>query len=287
MQIKQALKLAIEKCTSSPTPQLDARILLCHVLSLTHEQLIIKYDDLLTASQIGVFFSLVERRAALEPIAYITGNQEFYGLSFTVDKNVLIPRPDTELLVQNVIDDYKTNYDGQKNDGQKIKILELGTGSGAICISIAKELSFADIIAVDISDKALHIAKINAASHEVISRINFIQSDWYDNVPKITFDYIISNPPYIAFNEQIHMSPSTILFEPSLALYALGGGLASYIDIIAQAKQFLKIKGKIFLEIGFDQGNKVGEILKDCGFNDIKIKQDIAGHDRLIMAKTI
>jgi release factor glutamine methyltransferase len=280
MQIKEAIKLAIEKFQNSATASLDARILLCKVLSLSYEQLLIKYNDILSENEIKQFFNFVERRAAMEPVAYIVGMQEFYGRDFIVNKNVLIPRPETELLIESLIENYNAHH-----LGKNIKILELGTGSGAISVSIASELRMTDILAVDISRKALDIAEINAHNHHVNKQINFIQSNWFSNVLADKFDYIISNPPYIAYNEQSDMALSTRLFEPSLALYAKDDGFASYIAIINSASSYLKDGGKIFFEIGYKQGSKVVEILKNCGFVDIVTKRDLAGHDRVIIAR--
>ena len=188
MQIKQALIIAAEKCQNSSTPNLDARVILCKVLSLSYEQLLIKYNDLLSKLEEEQFFSLLERRVSMEPIAYIVGKQEFYGRDFVVDKNVLIPRPETELLVESIIEDYNTHY-----LGKDIKILELGTGSGAIAVTIAKEILMAEILAIDISQGALSVAQINAHKANVSSKMTFVQSDWFRNIPECKYDYIVSN----------------------------------------------------------------------------------------------
>jgi release factor glutamine methyltransferase len=281
VQIKQALIIAAEKCQNSSTPNLDARVILCKVLSLSYEQLLIKYNDLLSALEEEQFFSLLERRVSMEPIAYIVGKQEFYGRDFIVDKSVLIPRPETELLVDSIIEDYNARHLG--ND---IKILELGTGSGAISVTIANEILMADILAVDISQEALNVAKINAHKHNVSRQMKFIQSDWFSNIPECRYDYIVSNPPYIAYHEKsCVVSSSTILFEPDLALYANDDGLSAYKAIINSASTYLKPGGKLFFEIGYNQRDKVLDILKEYDFTDVVTKRDMSGHNRVLIAK--
>ena len=279
MEIKQALILAAGKCQNSSTPNLDARVILCKVLSLSYEQLLVRYDNVLSALEEKEFLRLVDRRLSMEPIAYIIGKQEFYGRDFVVDKSVLIPRPETELLVDSIIEDYNIHH-LDKN----IKILELGTGSGAISVSIANEILGAEIFAVDISSEALKIAKINAYNHKVNEKIKFIQSDWFSNVGEGRYDYIISNPPYIDYNEK-SVATGTRLFEPKLALYANDNGLAAYKTIINSASSYLKDGGKLLFEIGYKQRDKVLDILRECGFTDIFTKKDLAGHDRVIIAQ--
>ena len=280
MQIKQALTIAAQKCQNSSTPNLDARVILCKILLLSHEQLLIKYNDLLSELEEEQFFSLLERRVSMEPIAYIVGKQEFYGRDFVVDKNVLIPRPETELLVESIIEDYNTHY-----LGKDIKILELGTGSGALAVTIAKEILMAEILAIDISQGALSVAQINAHKHNVSSKITFVQSDWFRNIPECRYDYIVSNPPYIAYHEKSFVSRGTILFEPDLALYANDDGLSAYKAIIKSTSTYLKPGGKLFFEIGYNQRDKVLDILKEYDFTEVVTKRDIAGHNRVLVAK--
>jgi release factor glutamine methyltransferase len=279
MEIKQALILAAGKCQNSSTPNLDARVILCKVLSLSYEQLLVRYDNVLSALEEKEFLRLVDRRVSMEPIAYIMGKQEFYGRDFVVDKSVLIPRPETELLVDSIIEDYNIHH-LDKN----IKILELGAGSGAISVSIANEILRAEIFAVDISSEALKIAKINAYNHKVNEKIKFIQSDWFSNVGEGRYDYIVSNPPYIDYNEK-SVATGTRLFEPKLALYANDNGLAAYKTIINSASSYLKDGGKLLFEIGYKQRDKVLDILRECGFTDILTKKDLAGHDRVVIAQ--
>ena len=279
MQIKQALIIAAEKCKNSPTPNLDARVILCKLLSSSYEQLLVRYDDVLSALEENEFLRLVERRVLMEPTAYIVGKQEFYGRDFVVDKSVLIPRPETELLVDSIIEDYNIRH-----LGKDIRILELGTGSGAIAVSIANEVPKVDILAVDISSDALEIAKINAYNHNVSEKVKFTQSDWFSNIAKDRYDYIVSNPPYVAYTEKSYVSPGTF-FEPECALYADDNGFAAYKSIIGSASSYLNDGGGIFFEIGYKQRDRILDILRECGFTDIFTKKDLAGHDRVVIAR--
>lgn len=280
MQVRDALKLSVEKFKESPTPSLDARLLLAYAMDCTQEELLINYDQELQKNVENFFLTLVERRAKHEPIAYILKKQEFYGLEFTVNKHVLIPRPETELIIDVLKEDT-----AKKPKNSVIEILDLGTGSGAISISLAKEIASTHITAADISDEAIKVAKSNILKHQVQTQVSLIKSDWYSSVGTgKKFDYIVSNPPYICRSEIYQMSKETINFEPELALYADNGGLASYQAIINNARNFLKNNGKIVFEIGSSQKNKILHLLKSAGFKNALIKQDLSGLDRVIIA---
>lgn len=280
MQIRDALKLSVEKFKESPTPSLDARLLLAYAMNYTQEELLINYDQELKQVDEVRFLELVERRAKHEPIAYILGKQEFYGLEFTVNKHVLIPRPETELIIDILKEDAT-----KKSKNQTIEILDLGAGSGAISVCLAKEIFSANITAAEISDAAIKVAESNILKHQVQTQVNIIKSDWFSGVEKgKKYDYIISNPPYICRSEIYQMSKETIDFEPELALYADNGGLSSYQAIIRNAHNFLKKDGKIIFEIGSSQKNKILDLLKSAGIKNSLVKQDLSGLDRVIVA---
>ncbi|MBN8512238.1 MAG: peptide chain release factor N(5)-glutamine methyltransferase [Rickettsiales bacterium] len=280
MQIKEILKVALKKLPDSSTPNLDARILLAYCAGISQEQLLLQYNDHIDKKTISCFFELIERRSKHEPIAYLVGKQEFYGLEFEVNNNVLIPRPDTELLVETVISDCHSlsanNY---------IDILDLGTGSGAIAIALAKNLPKARITATDISLNALEIAKKNSNKHNVESQIQFLQGNWFLAIKGADkkFDYIVSNPPYIAENEKNFMTSST-LYEPKISLFAEDKGLNAYIKIIEMASNYLKQGAKLVLEIGFLQNAQVVTLLTQAGYNSIKMVKDLSGHNRTVIA---
>ncbi|MDG1436594.1 MAG: peptide chain release factor N(5)-glutamine methyltransferase [Rickettsiaceae bacterium] len=280
MYIKEALELASNELKKSSTPSLDARLLLGFAINMTHEQLLLNYNKPLSKAEQNIFLQLVSRRQAMEPIAYILGKQEFYGLDFVVNENVLIPRPDTELLIDVMLDDYKKNF-----RNKEVSILELGSGSGAISITLAKEISSAKITALDISEKALEVSRQNAEIYNVSNKIEFIQSNWYGALETNYYDYIISNPPYISFQEQDEMSEETILFEPEIALYAQDDGLCDYKIIIAAAHQYLKPKGKLLLEMGYTQKDSLSYVLKQNNFNTLNVYNDLSDHARVIVAE--
>ncbi|MFK7973617.1 MAG: peptide chain release factor N(5)-glutamine methyltransferase [Rickettsiaceae bacterium] len=278
MQIQKVLSVASARLTDSTTPALDSRILLSYILNISREQLLMRYSEELDHKVCQAFWDLVQRRLNKEPIAYIIGKQEFYGREYCVNKHVLIPRPETELLIDKLIIDYAAYHSTSRVD-----ILELGVGSGAISISIATEIPKANIIATDICAKALKVAMQNVTYHNVGNRVKLIQSNWYKEVPDMKCDYIVSNPPYIANTEKDLVCLQTDLFEPKIALYAEEDGLSEYKLILKTAKHYLKQGGRLLLEIGCNQAHQVQNIALLNGFNDICLHQDLAGHDRLII----
>lgn len=214
--------------------------------------------------------SFLEERKQNKPLAYIVGNQEFYGYTFNVNQDVLIPRPETEELVCLV----KNNILGKE------RVLDIGTGSGAIAIVLAKETN-AVVTAVDISKKALKVAKENAKRLD--AKVDFVCSDLFENLDGQVFDIIVSNPPYISENEYENLEKDVKDFEPKLALVANDNGFEIYERIISQAKNHLSENGKIFFEIGFSQAEKIKKLLEK-DFENIKIFKDLEGKDRMVMA---
>lgn len=280
MQVREALKLATKKFMESSTPSLDARLLLAHALNYSQEKLLINYDKELEQDIETRFFEFVARREEQEPIAYILGRQEFYGLEFAVNKHVLIPRPETELIIDILKEDST-----RKGQNDNIDILELGIGSGAVSVCLAKEILLANITAAEVSDQAIEIAQSNVSRHKVQNQVKILKSDWYSALDKgEKYDYIVSNPPYICRSEIYQMSKETIDFEPDLALYADNEGLSSYQAIIQNAKNFLKNDGKLVFEIGYSQKNMILDLLKRAGFENTSVKQDLSGLDRIIVA---
>ncbi|MFK7967821.1 MAG: peptide chain release factor N(5)-glutamine methyltransferase [Rickettsiaceae bacterium] len=279
MLIKEALSLATEKLESFSSKQLEARILLSYALNITQETLLINYNKEITEDEKLNFFKYIERRKSFEPIAYILEKKEFYGMDFFVDQNVLIPRPDTETIVDEVILEYNKNF-----PDKEITILDLGTGSGAIAVSLATVIPLSKITATDVSDEVLKIATKNAISNSIAAQIEFIQSNWYSNLSNNKFDFIVSNPPYINSADKSYMSQETLLYEPQDALFADDNGLINYSEIISGAISFLNLGGKIFLEIGFNQSKAVVSILEKYHFTEITIVQDLSGQDRIIKA---
>ncbi len=261
-------------------PHLEAEILLSHALKLKRIELYIKHDKELNESELASYKTLILRRAKKEPSAYIIGNKAFMSLDFIVSPAVLIPRPETEHLVEAVIDYSKTvEY--------PINILDIGTGSGAIAISLANYIKNATVMAIDISNDSLLIAKQNAKKHEVESRITFLQSDLYSNIPSLNkFDVIVSNPPYIPSIEVEKLQEEIIKYEPIKALDGGDDGMALYSKIIPGSIAYLKSKGYLILEIGQGQFLSVNKIIVDTGlFNEAKIIKDYADIERIVIVQ--
>lgn len=225
-----------------------AKKLLGFVLNQNKQQLLVHSLDEITAKEQEVFNQKLQEIIEGKPIQYITKSQEFMGLTFYVDENVLIPQPDTEILVETTINIIK------QNNKQKPLILDLCTGSGAIAISLAKYISNAQITASDVSNKAIEIAQKNANNNQVT--IQYICSDLFKNIPNMQFDYIVSNPPYIETNEILNL-PQEVKNEPLLALDGGKDGLHFYRNILNQAITYLKPQGYLLLEIGYNQADAI------------------------------
>jgi len=277
MLVKEALMWGILELEDFTSKQLESRILLANILKTTQEGLLIRYNEPISQEEEKTFYEHIKCRKALEPIAYIVGKKEFYGRDFIVNKHVLIPRPETELIIDRVVLEYQKNF-----ADKEVTILDLGTGSGAIAVTLATLLPQAKIVAIDISDEALALAAENAKLHGAITQIQFIKSDWYSNLSDKKFNFIISNPPYISPDNKIYMAQETILYEPEHALFAVENGLINYRKIIFGLNNFLKNENKVFLEIGFNQSEAVINILKEYLFTEIVISKDLSEHSRVI-----
>jgi release factor glutamine methyltransferase len=254
--------------------RLDAEVLLGHVLALTREQLIVADDSPIPSSQVQQFAALLHRRLSREPVAYLTGRQEFWSLDFQVTRGVLIPRSETERLVEVAL-----TMAADMAANKPLRVLDMGTGSGAIAVSLAAELPFAEVVATDNSPTALAIAQKNAALNEVADRITFLPGDWFaalggGNV----FDLIVSNPPYIRRAEIATLEAEVSLWEPRDALDGGADGLDCYRRIAAEAWQFLTPNGALALEIGADMGGEVCALFNQAGcYRDVAIFKTMLG----------
>ncbi|TAK91578.1 MAG: peptide chain release factor N(5)-glutamine methyltransferase [Burkholderiaceae bacterium] len=257
----------LQACT---LPALETRMLLCHVTGLSREQLITRREHRPSAEQVAVFLHLGHQRLHGRPMAYLLGTREFYGRPFRVNEQVLIPRPETELLVETVLD----CLHGQEAPA----VLDLGTGSGAIAVTLALEAPHANVSASDVSPAALAVARGNAAQLE--AAVTFIESDWWQALPPQRFDVIVSNPPYIAASDP-HLQQGDLRFEPPQALTDNADGLSAYREIIAQAGGYLQAGGWLWLEHGYDQADAVCALLEQAEFGRIGSKCDLAGHARV------
>lgn len=275
MRIDEALKAATETLIPhSDSARLDTELLLCHFLDKPRSYLYAWPEKKLDPPLLASFLGAVETRTTGYPIAYITGKQEFWSLPLMVNESVLIPRADTELLVETTLK--------KLEEIASPTVLELGTGSGAIALAIGSERPDADILATDWSQDALKVAESNRRQLS-LNNIRFIHSDWYQSVPSTLFDVIISNPPYID-PKDAHMKTG-IRFEPVQALCADNSGMADLVSIIEKAGQYLKPSGWILLEHGYDQKEPVLQSLNDFGFQHAQCLQDLAGNDRICLGQ--
>jgi len=247
-------------------PQREARLLLRHVLGVTHAALEAHPERKVSPADTANFQALVSRRAAGEPVAYLTGRREFFGLEFHVTPAVLIPREETELLVEIAV------------EKPARRILDLGTGSGCLAIAVARELPQAQVTAVDASAAALAVARENAARHGVAVR--FLQGDWFAPLEGERFDLILANPPYVAEADP-HLALGDVRFEPRSALAAGPDGLDDIRRIVAAAAAHLVAGGRLFFEHGYDQAQAVAALLAQAGFVAIEQRRDLAGIPRV------
>lgn len=272
-------------------PKIDTEMLFCHLFSLDKTQLFLKKPTMLDEKSCQEFFKMLEVRASGVPTQYIIGTQEFMGLQFKVNENVLIPRQDTETLVERVIYDIREERKEKKLKNKK-KVLDLCCGSGAIGISLAKVVPNISVLSTDISEKALEIARENATKNRVQNYMKFIKSDLFAELKTgflgEKFDVIISNPPYIPTMMIPILQREVKEHEPMLALDGGEDGLDFYRIIVETAPEFLKKKGLLYLEIGYDQGEQIVELLGTNGrYQDMEVIKDLAGLDRIIKCKKI
>lgn len=282
---KQTIEQKTEKKTSVLLPManvsLEAEILLSFVLNRDRIYLYTWPDKILAAEEIALFKACIERRKIGEPIAYIIEHKEFWSLPFKVTPSVLIPRPETEILVEQLLQ-ILPRHD------PTIRILELGTGSGAIAIALAKECPLWQLVATDISQAALDIAKLNA-KNLAINSIQWLLGDWYAALSLLppeqsTFHAIVSNPPYIA-EQDPHLFSGDLRYEPNIALEAKNSGYFALEQIINEAPKHLLEGGWIFLEHGLTQATLVKALLKKAHFFNITVVKDLAGVNRVTVAK--
>ena len=259
-------------------PASEARLLLGHVLGRSTAWLITHDDQVLDEDELLAFASLAARRTGGEPVAYLVGHREFFGRDFAVSPAVLIPRPETELLVDIALRKLGACRPAKRNprqtESETARILDLGTGSGCIAITLALEFPQAQVTAVDASEAALHTASKNA--EQLGAQLRFVRSDWFAALDGERFDLIVANPPYVAAGDP-HLAAGDLRHEPSAALSSGTDGLEDIRRIIAAASAHLAPGGKLWLEHGYDQAEAVGGLLAAAGLVDIEQHRDLAG----------
>lgn len=273
--LADTLLAASARLTASDSPRLDAELLLAHVFGQGRSHLRAHADAELTPVQAAEFERLVSSRVRGEPIAYLTGKREFWSLELQVTPATLIPRPETELLVEQAL--------GLLPPGIASEVLDLGTGSGAIALAVAKERPRSRITAVDISEEALAVARANAAAHK-LSNLEFLQGDWFAPIAARRFQVIVSNPPYVAAADP-HLAEGDLRFEPTRALASGADGLQDIRRIVSVAPQHLSPGGHVLLEHGYQQAAAVRGLLQAAGFVDARSVRDLAGHERVSLAQ--
>lgn len=265
--------------SGSLSPRLDAELLLAFVMKQDRSYFYMYPDGEIEDEVYMAFESILKSRIEGLPLQYITGKQEFMGLDFFVNQDVLIPRPDTEILVENVLQTIKPL------ENSSIHILDIGSGSGAIGVSLAYYSAKVFVSCVDISSAALKVAKQNALTHGVDDKIEFLEGDLFSPIESQEFDIIVSNPPYIPDESIDELQVEVSKYEPRSALAGGKDGLDFYRRIIKDAPCYLNNNGLLFLEIGYNQGESVTGLLKEKGvFYEIEIVKDLAGHDRVVRA---
>ncbi|SNR67319.1 peptide chain release factor N(5)-glutamine methyltransferase [Desulfurobacterium atlanticum] len=273
--IKRATEILSEK--GIETPRLDAELLMCHTLGWENRvKLYTKYDRPLSSDEVETYRQLIKQRVKGEPVAYITGRKEFFGFQFKLTKDVLIPRPETELLVEQTLEIAKNISE------TPIKIADIGTGSGCIIITLAKLLTKkAEFFATDISEKALDIAKENAKIHNV--NVHFFKTDILENLNE-NFTIVVSNPPYISFKDK-RVEKSVTKYEPHCALFGGEKGTEIIEKLTKQAYSKLKKGGYLLVEFGEGQAGEVKKIFEASGFKNIQVLKDLAGKERIILGE--
>lgn len=272
IDIKAAIQQALQKLKpTSPSPRIDAEVLLAHVLGVTRSYIYTYPEKSLNKKQIDDYHHLILKRSSGSPIAYLIGSREFWSLPFRVNQNTLIPRPETELLVELTLSLLRHR--------SPASLLDLGTGSGAVAIAIANERPDWQLLATDISETAIDVAQQNA-KHLQCQNVHFFQSDWFSSMPPQTFDAIVSNPPYIASDDP-HLQQGDLPFEPQQALVSGIKGLDALTLIIQQSYDWLLPGGLLLVEHGFQQKMDVTSLLRNSGYDRIHCWQDAQGIDRI------
>jgi len=270
--------ISILKESKISNPQLDGEILLSNSIKRDKKHIILNPKELLNSEQTRIFQNLIERRKKGEPVAYLINKKEFWKDEFFVNKDVLIPRPDTELIIEQVLKIYSNN--------SQFQVLDIGTGSGCILLSILRERPNFYGTGIDISKKSINVSKLNAKQLNLTSRVKFFHSS-VDNFKIGKYDLVVSNPPYIELLNLKYLEKDVISFEPKLALSGGFDGFSEIRKVISKTKTLIKKNGKFILEIGFNQKNKVKQILKDEGFYVNKAIKDYGNNDRCIISTKI
>lgn len=272
MTISQLLQTAVQQNHASDTPLLDCELLLCHVLDVDRTWLKTWPDREVSSDHQQQFQQLLQGRIEGEPIAYIVGSQGFWTLNLKVSPDTLIPRPETELLVETAL---------ELALPQRGQVLDLGTGTGAIALALASERPQWQVVGADLMPGAVELAKHNCQNHK-LDNVTLLQSNWFSDIPAQSFDLIVSNPPYIE-QEDRHLSEGDVRFEPASALVSGESGLQDLKALIGQSPDYLATSGWLLVEHGYQQGTAVRELFEQTGFSDVETRLDLNGLERITL----
>lgn len=275
MTIDECLKNSIKKLLTSKTPKCDVETLLCFVIKKPKSFLICYNDQHLSIEEEKIFNNLLDRRIKGEPIAYLIGKKEFWSLPLLVNRYVLIPRQDSEILVEEVL--------SKKSNKCDLKVLDLGTGNGALALALASSRPNWKILGVDISKEAINIAQYNSKKLR-LTNVTFIQSDWFSSVSNFDFDFVISNPPYLS-SKEIKLFSEDIKFEPLNSILSGKSGLENIQHIVFNSRNFLKRNGLLLIEHGWKQKRLVKQIFKENCFSNVYSIKDYGQNDRVVIGK--
>ena len=268
------------KASGIDSPVADARLLVQHALNISHEDLLMQSDRIITADEQGRIDALAVRRMAREPISRIIGVRAFWKADFIVTPATLDPRADSETLIEGALAHVQP---GKGEDA--LRVLDLGTGTGCLLISLLQEWPNSKGVGLDISPDAAEVAKRNAEAIGVSSRTHIDAMNWESYTPDALFDVVISNPPYIDHSEAEGLAPEVINHDPHVALFATGNGLDAYRSILAHLDSWLKPGGWLILETGYQQAEQVAQLVSNAALKVVEIRKDLGGHPRVVMAQ--
>ncbi|MCU7495597.1 MAG: peptide chain release factor N(5)-glutamine methyltransferase [Ignavibacteria bacterium] len=281
MTVLEAIRLTTEffEKKGIESPRINAELLLAHILKCKRLDLYLSFDKPLQENEILEYREYLKRRAQNEPLQYITGEVEFYGMPFKVNPSALIPRPETEILIEVVIN----SFDKQL----VLSFLDIGTGTGNIPITLARHFLNSEFLTVDINEGALLLAEENAILNKIEGRIRFVKGDILSDEFRLEhgFDVIVSNPPYVSLDEYKSLQPEITKFEPMEALTDNADGLTFYRTISRRSSEILKKGGRLFFEVGQGQSDAVAQVMKDCGLKNIGVKKDYLNIERVIFGE--